>query len=295
MSAEESCCLGKLVNDECHINRWKNVVKCLHKIEDLAQDDVEIIKSRVPKSRNTELNSICDYHFKAYLTYYVVKKKCFDPWNKHSQGVVTRLSKIILEFSKKAYNCLKIDLSVDQEVCRDCFTKLKNEIATFEHQFEYCVDPFNKRNHNQIPVDLTCLEESAVNYLKGSMNLEYTISHQICITCNNQLKSLISEVSEKSKKIEVIDISRENSESQTESEKLSLEKKETSGSDFVTVSQGKRELDSMLSTFGLPPFKRQKMNNNVVVKNGVAIIQTMVDKVSEVFKDVNEVKLPDLK
>lgn len=295
MSVQESCCFEKLVTDECHTNRWRNVVRCFHKIEDIAKEDLETIISRVPNSRNIELISICDYHFKAYLTYYTSKKKCFDPWNKHSQAITQRLSKVDLELSNNAYNCLEINLPVSQELCRECFKKLKSEIEIFVNKFKYCINPFEKRCHNQIITDLSYLEKSSVDFLKNSISLEVSISHKICITCNNQLKSLILKELQNIKQIEVVDISEENSESQNESEKLSLEKKETSGSDFITTSQSKRQLDSFLSTFGLPPFKRQKMNDKAVINTGVAIVQNVVDKVSDAFEDANDVKLPDLK
>lgn len=294
MSDKDYCCLRDLVADECHTSRWSNVEKCFHKIENIAEEEVETIISRVPGLKNIELTSICDYHYKAYFTYYTCKKKCFDPWKKHSHSNTYRLSVINLELSKKADNCLKIKIPVGHELCKECIFKLKNDIVIYEDQFKYCVDPFKKRNHEQVTADLTNLDEASIAYLKRTENLEFTVSHKVCSACKNYLKLLISEVSQVKKEIEVIEVSDDDSESQNEFKKLSLENKETSGSDFITTSQCKRNLDSMLSTLGIPSFQRKKMNNEAVINCGLSIVESVIKKVSEAFEEANEVKLPDL-
>lgn len=124
-------------------------------------------------------------------------------------------------------------------------------------------------------------------------NLETTISHKVCGSCYEQLRLIISE--KNTEKMDVMEeISDGVTELQNESEKLSLEQKDSSGSEYITTSQSKRKLDSMLEPFGLPPFKRKKMSDKAVVNAGVSIIQTMTNQVSEAFEVAENVKLPVL-
>lgn len=290
MSTQESCCLRNLVNDECHSTRLK-ALKSFHKIKDLSEEDIQKLISRVPTLNIDLSSSICDYHHRSYIKYYYGSEKCFDPRNKHKRKVEMNLRSVELEFSLKASSYININIPCGQNICDNCFKQITKDINDREEKLRYCIDPF-KRHRVNVMADSGFLTEVSIEYLKKKLNLNFTSIHKICGACNNQLQTYISEYNEE--KANDCWKVKNNLEAKddTNSESQSLTNKSMSSrSEFNTNSQVKRHLNSMLEGLGLPPCKRQKMNDEDMTRFGDNILQDVVDKFTGAFEDSHNIKL----
>lgn len=287
------CCLSDLVNDECHTKRFR-ANNSQHKTNTLSKEELEFLHLRVPNLKDTKDKSICDYHYKRYLLYYSsVEEKCCDPWKTHSKKVQLNLKIVDLKLSKAVKKCCNLSIVPGKKVCFNCNNQLLIEMKNYEQKYKFCIDPFHRHRRN-VDSYLCCLEQQSIDYLKDVYNMEFSLEHKICRTCNNQLcsdiikyKKSVEAASEHTSLLTNIVSQQSNNESN-----MPEFTQTSSDLEFRTLSQKKRKLDDILDTFGLPPFKRQKLNDDRTVEEGIAIVQNVVNQVSEAFEIAHEVKLP---
>lgn len=292
MSNADSCCISEFVVDKCHSDGFR-ADKILHKINTIAKENLELLNLRVTGLKNIENESICDYHFKRYVSFYSSKEwKCCDPYSQHVKPINSSLMIITLEFSKKINKICKFSIIPGKKLCRNCYTQFSTQIKDYEEQLKYCVDPLN-RHRNKVDNSLCCLEQKLIDYLKDVLNLTFSSEHNICITCKEKLISdlcIHKNTAENSPKDVAETLVDSRSDIKTDSQTTN-----STCSEFQSGSQKKRSLDEVLDVLGIPAFKRQKLNYERTVEEGVAIVQTTVNNVTDKFEEACNVKLPKYK
>lgn len=284
MSNIDICCIADFVDDKCHLESLR-AKKTLYKINTISAENLEILKLRVTGLKEIEDKSICDYHYKRYISFYSSKEyKCCDPYSKHNKSVQSSLTDITLEFSKKVKKICNLSIVPGKKICSNCKKQFIAQFDDYEEQLKYCIDPF-RRHRNKIDDQLFYLEQNFIDYLKDVCNLTYTSEHKICNVCIEKLFSDLdgSKNTVKNSLTKVCETITEADSSQTTN---------STPSEFQTDSQKKRSLDDILNVLNIPPFKRQKLTDDRTVKEGVAILQSTVNTVTEAFEVANNVKLP---
>lgn len=290
MSNIDSCCIRAFVEDKCHSERWR-AQKIFHKINTFTKEDIELLKLRVTGLNEVENKSICDYHVKRYLTLYSSSEwKCSDPYSTHTKSVISKLIVCSLEFSKEIKKICKLSIIPGQKVCVNCLAALKSQIESFKNELKYCIDPFN-RHRNKIDNQLCCLKKEYIDYLKEHYNLTLSSEHQICNACSEKINTDIDNLADS---LEIVSVSQALPlVSDTKSD--NSQSTSTSGSEFKSDSQKRKNLDEVLDALGIPLFKRQKLSDKRIVDKGATILENTVENVTRVFEDTHKVKLPEYK
>nr|CAH0106913.1 unnamed protein product [Daphnia galeata] len=126
----DNCCVGVIVNSECHKQHFMTNLSLLILREQ--EDEIQrVIKLRIECEN---ISTICAHHYSIYFQYYDTpqfnfSKNCCDPFKKHKR-VVRGSSKIDLKLSDSVFE-LKNDLRLipGKNLCPRCYmqvTKIKN-------------------------------------------------------------------------------------------------------------------------------------------------------------------------
>ena len=286
-----TCCINNNLDDKCFFKMF-DANQTLRKFSSLSKDDLQILYLRLPQLKNSENNYICDKHYQKYVIKYSnYEKACCDPFSKHSSIISKRLLTIHLNKSVEAKKLLNISIIPGKKLCSNCNIDLNKRLAKFHEETQCCIDPF-KKHQWKVMNQLINLSHSIINYLNEVYDMKFCSEHKICSACNIELTSDISNY-EKSLKNSIVpkNLLTETDDINTASSTPEI-RSSYSSSDFQSGSQNKRKLDTVLDVIGVPPFKRNKLNNDYTAKEGCKIIQQVVNKVSEVFEDAYEVNLP---
>lgn len=292
-----SCCIGNILKEECNLNSHSDKVK---KFGDLSKKVTDLLKLRIPGLLGLDVLSeelICHKHYQSYISLYELRlKQCCDPFGNHVKGIKSSLRKIELEFSITTKKACGIDIIPGQKICTNCYNCLSKTIKDFEIKIATCADPLERHRNNTINKNLLDPEECIKIYLNTVLNIKLTDGQKLCEICVMNLKAQINELKQKidsEERMQSIVKTKPPSMSE-ESPLLSENAFESGSSDFTTLSQNKRKLNSLLELLDIQEFKRQKLNEDLTVKKGLDILNTVVMKVTNMYETATDIQLPKI-
>ncbi|KAL7303635.1 hypothetical protein TKK_0003781 [Trichogramma kaykai] len=320
----DDCCLRGFVKDECHKDIYR-AHQSTHKVSSLPEEEMKLLYLRVPGLQEIEEKSICDYHYRKYITYYSANySKCCDPWKNHRKNVTQYLRIINLDFAEKVKQACNIDIVPGQKFCSNCQKRLSVIVEKFEIDRLFCIDPF-QRHRSKIDDDLRNLTREYIDHLKENHDLNLTVEHKVCRNCRSSLNYEIRG-SKQSSTVKEEDVEEDSSStassasSTTSSEdsastassdspppnktnslktnKVSDKKKQkctkSSSTSASELNTRKRHLKDIFDVFDIAPVKRPRVPDKRLLQKGLKIVQKIASQVSETFQDVYNVKMPKL-
>ncbi|XP_058789571.1 uncharacterized protein LOC131663272 [Phymastichus coffea] len=294
MSNENSCSISDLVNEECHKERFR-ANKDIYKIDSLTVEDLQLLSLRVPGFNSLEKKSICDYHHKKYIKFYShAERYCCDPCNVHDKNISNTLTIIDLKLAEKILKSCDRQVIPGKKLCKHCKDDFSTKIKNFEEKFKYCIDPFQK-HRTKVDDDLIFLKQEYINYLLNVHKTSFCLEHKVCNACSVRLNSDMLKYQQSSKAefkgTQSSPLVCNESQEISSTENTPGFTHSSSSSEFTSNSQNKRKLAQMLEPFDIT-FKRQKLNDDRIINEGVGILQDVVNQISQVFQNAHEVELP---
>ncbi|KAH0549584.1 hypothetical protein KQX54_010599 [Cotesia glomerata] len=259
----EVCDVGKLTSTKCHLTDYSNL-KTLHNVDQFSNEDRLLLKLRLNNANN--ISKICDHHKCDYLNYYSVKfRKCCDPFQIHKKNVCGDLRILSLELCLSILTNLLLKLIPGDKICKRCENNLRQKISSQEKN--------NCSTSQETTDQIDMIQEGTVydeKELRRSARLR------------------ISEMN-KTTTQEIIHCSQ--STNSTNSICIT-----SSGSEFMTASQDKQDINHILSTLDLPLYEQQalyKTKHQVQAEN---LVQAVSDKFAEKLSQVADlnITIPDL-
>ncbi len=144
-SSLDNCCVGLIVNSECH-KQYFTTKKSLLILRELPDEVQRVIRLRIECEN---ISTICAHHYSIYFQYYDTpkfnfSKNCCDPFKKHKR-VVRGNNKIDLKLSDSVFE-LKNDLRLipGKTLCPRCYIQVTNIKS---------LDPQSPRNEENDELD----------------------------------------------------------------------------------------------------------------------------------------------
>ena len=204
----DNCCVGVIVNSECHKQHF-TTNKSLLILRELEDEIQRVIKLRIECEN---ISTICAHHYSIYFQYYDTpqfnfSKNCCDPFKKHKR-VVRGSSKIDLKLSDSVFQ-LKNDLRLipGKTLCPRCYmqvTKIKNLEPQSPRNEEYDqldfidngdVTPFSEERVITPRRVISALSNASIITPVSDLNKSNTERRsQICVKVLDNLKRNILDV-----------------------------------------------------------------------------------------------------
>lgn len=252
MSEEtENCDVGVYTESECHLTCY-TAGKCLHKFESLSAEDISLLKYRIVNFHEISKGTICDHHKNVYLTHFTsLKRKCCDPFKKHRQNVVDNLRILKQELCEKALNCLFLKIIPGDKICHNCEITLLKNIK--------CI------TESSNTLDQTDLVDS-----RSEVGLRH---------------------SERVSKIEKISLSNYNVKPESQSSSTTAESTASNFSEFSTLSQDKRVINTILNSLELPNLNDLQFYKTRRVHDAENIVHDVCKNFTQVMAKATEVDI----
>lgn len=230
---EDNCSVGKLTKTSCHLSSFTKK-KDLFQLNQLSKDDMSLLKYRIDKYYTIADGTICDHHRHSYLTYYSqFIYKCCDPFNKHKSNVTNDLRIIKIDFCEIVLTKLKLKLIPGNKICKRCQSSLKEKLG-LEQEEESTIDVAGTSTDKECPIDVADTSTDK----KGRRRLDRIAKQDVSYVTPNVEEGY--------------------------SQKSNFS---NSSSEFFTLSQGQRELNTILTDLEMPSlenhqvFKTRRIND----------------------------------
>ena len=231
---KENCDVGFHTNTECHLTHYSSN-KLLHKLQSLSIEEISLLKYRIEGFHEISEGTICDHHAKIYLTLFTsLKRKCCNPFAKHKKKVVDNLRILKIELCEKALTSILLKIISGDKICHNCEIILNDKI--------------NLATKNSGDSGLVTLPDNSdeVNLRRSERILKVKPTASADSDVNAESQNSISST---------------------------VESINSNFSDFFTLSQEKRVVDTVLSNLQLPNLKKYQFYKIKRVHDAQNIVQ----------------------